>query len=217
MSMARLVFPQAEGKAPVTYRVSPAGEVSLTMSMCSASQWSSRAMTEAIRRAKHFLPSRAIVAVARAVGPDLSGLKGKWTMYLFSSSHGHGTSVAWPARHGACADRVEAGHELTVGAEHLEGAAAHAGHDPHGHGHVGRVGDLDPDVGDGRPQRPHGEGDDVHGAPPHRALEQVGQDGAHLGRVPPVVGRAGIDTSRVEQMKVRSSTRATSPGSEWAQ
>ena len=60
MSMARLVLPQAEGKAPVTYRVSPAGEVSFRMSMCSASQLSSRAMTEAMRRAKHFLPSRAL-------------------------------------------------------------------------------------------------------------------------------------------------------------
>ncbi len=60
MSMARLVLPQAEGKAPVTYLVSPAGEVSLRMSMCSASQLSSRAITDAMRRAKHFLPSSAL-------------------------------------------------------------------------------------------------------------------------------------------------------------
>ena len=60
MSMARLVLPQAEGKAPVTYRVSPDGLVSFRMSMCSASQLSSRAITEAMRRAKHFLPRRAL-------------------------------------------------------------------------------------------------------------------------------------------------------------
>ena len=41
--------------------------------------------------------------------------------------------------------------------------------------------------------------------------------GAHLGRVAPVVGRAGVVARRSEQMNVRSSTRATSPGSEWAQ
>ena len=41
--------------------------------------------------------------------------------------------------------------------------------------------------------------------------------GAHLGRVTPVVGRAGVDLVGSEQMKVRSSTRATSPGSECAQ
>ena len=60
MSMARLVLPQADGKAPVMCLTSPSGEVTLRMSMCSASQPSSRAITEAMRRAKHFLPSRAL-------------------------------------------------------------------------------------------------------------------------------------------------------------
>ena len=60
MSIARLVLPQALGNAPVTYLTSPSGEVSLRMSMCSAIQPSSRAMTEAIRSAKHFLPSSAL-------------------------------------------------------------------------------------------------------------------------------------------------------------
>ncbi len=60
MSMARFVLPHAEGNAPVTYRTSPAGEVSLRMSMCSASHPSSRAITEAMRSAKHFLPRRAL-------------------------------------------------------------------------------------------------------------------------------------------------------------
>jgi hypothetical protein len=60
ISIARLVFPHADGKAPVTYFTSPSGEVSFRISMCSASQPSSRAITEAIRSAKHFLPSRAL-------------------------------------------------------------------------------------------------------------------------------------------------------------
>lgn len=50
-SMARLVLPQADGKAAATYLASPRGGVSLRISMCSASQPSSRAITEAIRRA----------------------------------------------------------------------------------------------------------------------------------------------------------------------
>ena len=58
--IARLVLPQALGKAPAMYLTSPSGEVSLRISMCSAIQPSSRAMTEAIRRAKHFLPSSAL-------------------------------------------------------------------------------------------------------------------------------------------------------------
>ncbi len=56
----RLVLPQALGKAAAMYLDSPSGEVSLRISMCSASQPSSRAMTEAIRRAKHFLPNSAL-------------------------------------------------------------------------------------------------------------------------------------------------------------
>ncbi len=60
ISIARFVFPHAEGKAPVTYLTSPAGEVSLRISMCSAIQPSSRAIAEAIRNARHFLPSRAL-------------------------------------------------------------------------------------------------------------------------------------------------------------
>ena len=59
ISIARLVFPHADGNAPVMYLTSPSGEVSLRISMCSAIQPSSRAITEAIRRAKHFFPSSA--------------------------------------------------------------------------------------------------------------------------------------------------------------
>src|SRR5436853_5485275 len=98
-SMARLVFPHADGKAPVTYLVSPSGDVSLRISMCSANQPSSRAMTDAIRRAKHFLPSKALPPY-----PDpydqISRVSGKWTMYLLSGLHGHGTSAS-PAARGA--------------------------------------------------------------------------------------------------------------------
>src|SRR5215472_9726706 len=49
--MARFVLPQADGNAAATYRGDPDGGVSLRMSMCSASQPSSRAITEAIRSA----------------------------------------------------------------------------------------------------------------------------------------------------------------------
>ena len=60
ISIARFVLPQALGNAPVTYLTSPSGDVSLRISMCSASQPSSRAITEAMRSAKHFLPSSAL-------------------------------------------------------------------------------------------------------------------------------------------------------------
>ena len=60
ISIARFVLPHALGNAPVMYLTSPSGEVSLRISMCSAIQPSSRAITEAIRSAKHFLPSSAL-------------------------------------------------------------------------------------------------------------------------------------------------------------
>src|SRR5579864_1820271 len=59
MSMEKLVFPHALGNAPATYVFSPCGSSTPRMSICSAIQPSSRAMFDAIRSAKHFLPSSA--------------------------------------------------------------------------------------------------------------------------------------------------------------
>src|SRR5436190_15571250 len=92
ISIARLVLPHADGNAPATYFAVPSGDVSLRISMCSAIQPSSRAIADAIRSAKHFLPSSALPPY-----PDpydqISRDSGKWTMYLLSASHGHGTSL----------------------------------------------------------------------------------------------------------------------------
>src|SRR6478735_10699868 len=60
LSMARLVLPQAEGKAAAMNFDFPSGLVSLRISMCSAIQPSSRAFTEAMRSAWHFLPRSAL-------------------------------------------------------------------------------------------------------------------------------------------------------------
>src|SRR5918994_1154539 len=90
ISIARFVLPHADGKAPVTCLTVPSGEVSLRMSMCSASQPSSRAITEAIRRAKHFFPSRALPPYPEP-NDQISRASGKCAMY-FSSLQGHGTS-----------------------------------------------------------------------------------------------------------------------------
>ena len=56
--IAKLVLPQAEGKAAAMYFFSPAGLVSPIISMCSASHPSRRAIVEPIRRAKHFKINR---------------------------------------------------------------------------------------------------------------------------------------------------------------
>src|SRR3712207_8769745 len=46
----------------------------------------------------------------------------------------------------------------------------------HAGGDVGGVGELDADVGDGRAERAHREGDHVHRAAPHGAAEQREED-----------------------------------------
>ena len=91
--IARLVLPHALGNAPVMYLTSPSGDVSLRISMCSAIQSSSRAMTDAMRSAKHFLPSRALPPYPDP-NDQISRVSGKCTMYLLSALQGHGTSSA---------------------------------------------------------------------------------------------------------------------------
>ncbi|MNZ94589.1 hypothetical protein D3C78_1137020 [compost metagenome] len=59
-SMEKLVLPQAEGKAAATWYLVPSGLATPRISMCSASHPWSRPMVDAMRSAKHFLPSRAL-------------------------------------------------------------------------------------------------------------------------------------------------------------
>ena len=110
-------------------------------------------------------------------------------MYLFSGLAGHDVlgPVLERRPHG-----MQAGDELAVGAQDVEGALPHPGHDPHVDRHVGRVGELHADVALVRAQRAHGERDDVHRAPPHRASEQALERLPHLGGIAPVVRRAGV-------------------------
>ena len=95
-------------------------------------------------------------------------------------------------------------------------ACAHPGHDPHVDDDVRRVGDLDAELGDRRAERAHRERDDVHRAAAHRAGEQAleGRRASRPGRASCWWGRR--PPRAAAQMKVRSSTRATSLGSERA-
>ncbi len=111
-------------------------------------------------------------------------------MYLVVALHGHGESDCGAVERGA--HRVQAAHELARGAQHLEHLGAHARHHVHVGDHVGRVGDLHADARDRRADRTHAVGDHVHRAPLHRAGEQPVEGVLHLGRVAPVVGRAGV-------------------------
>ena len=177
--------------------------------MCSASQPSSRAITEAMRSAKHFLPSSALPPYPEPYD-QISRVSGKCTIHFSSVLQGHGdVGLAGGERR---ADRVHARHELAV-VPSTSSAAWPARvivrmltRD------VGGVGDLDADVRERRAERAHAERHHVHGAAPHRAPEQAprGADRISAGSCQLLVGPASA--SSVEQMKVRSSTRATSLG-----
>ena len=67
-------------------------------------------------------------------------------------------------------DGVQARHEVAVARRACPApASAHAGHDAHVGDDVGRIGDLDADVGDVGSHRTHAERDHVHRAPLHAA------------------------------------------------
>ena len=59
-SIAKLVLPHAEGNAAAMWKRRPRGSVTRSSSMCSASQPSSRAITEAMRSAKDFFARIAL-------------------------------------------------------------------------------------------------------------------------------------------------------------
>ena len=73
----------------------------------------------------------------------------------------------------------------------IQGFLTHTGQDAHGHDDVGRVGELDTQLGVRISNRSHAEGHDVHGAALHAATVVLTHFGAHLFRIAPVVGRAG--------------------------
>ena len=58
--MAKFVLPQALGKAAATWYFLPSGLVTPKINMCSANQPCVWPMVEAMRNAKHFLPSNAL-------------------------------------------------------------------------------------------------------------------------------------------------------------
>ena len=93
---------------------------------------------------KTFLAQQRVAAVTGAVGPDFAGL------WVVDDVFGR---VARPFHIGLArlqrrAGGVHAGHEIAIHTQHVVHGLAHAGHDALVHGHIGAVGQFDPDVGD---------------------------------------------------------------------
>ena len=159
-----------------------------------------------------LLAQQRVAAVARAVGPDLARFREVDDVFLVVAGPGN-IGFAGRERH---ADAMHAGDDaLHVAVDLAEDGQADAGHDPHVHDDVRRIGELDADLRHRRADRAHAEGQHIHGAAAHGAAKKILQLLAHLERVFPVIGRPGVVFGK-EQIKVRSSTRATSRASERA-
>ncbi|OUD85662.1 hypothetical protein BC477_14735 [Clavibacter michiganensis subsp. michiganensis] len=110
------------------------------------------------------------------------------------------------------ADAVQRADPRGVGADEAERVVAHPGHERHARDDVGAVGDLHAELRDRAAERAHRERDDVERPAAHGSGEEVAELRSRLGGVAPVV-RGPASAGSSEQMKVRSSTRATSAGS----
>ncbi len=186
--------------------------------MCSAIHPSSRAMFDAIRRAKHFLPRRGVPAVARPVRPDLASFGKMDDVLVRVARPGHVRLPGGERRPDAVQARDDALFPLV---DLGQSRQADAGHDPHVDHDVRRVGQLDADLRHRRADRPHAERQDVHRPPAHRPAEQLLELAAHPVRLDPVVGRPGrflgqradkrpvLDPSHVA--RVRPSIKAARP------
>ncbi len=135
-----------------------------------------------------LLAEQRIPAVAAAVRPDRMLFGEMDDVLLFA--------VARPgnilfAREQRPANRVQAGDEITI-AQHIPDLSAHAGHDAHVRGDIGRICQLDADVGNVGTQGPHAERDHVQRPPAHGSFEQSRELRLHLARIHPIVGGTRI-------------------------
>ena len=119
----------------------------------------------------------------------ISRVSGKWQMY-FTGFDGHATS-SWPGSSGA-PDGVHGGHPRGARVDEFDDLVADARHDLHARHDVRGVGELHAEPRQLAADRAHREGHHVEGAATHRALEETGELVAHLDRIAPVVGGAGV-------------------------
>ena len=158
-------------------------------------------------QSKTFLAEQRVAAVAGAVRPDLARL-GKMNDVFFRVAGPRHVFLAGRKRR---AHRVHARNHARIALiNFLKYRQADARHDAHVHDDVRRIGKLHADLRHRRADRAHAERQHVHRAALHRAAEEafsflrISKGSSQL-----LVGPALSFES--EQMKVRSSTRATSP------
>lgn len=84
--------------------------------------------------------------------------------------------------------RVQTADEIVAFTESVEHLLPHSGHDCHVEHDIDAVGELDADLGEGRADRAHGIGNDIHGPALHRTLVDALEQFVRLVLLHPVVG-----------------------------
>ena len=135
-----------------------------------------------------LLGEDGVSAVAGTVGPDFLGLRELGDV-LGLVARPDGVFLARLERGTHGVERVD---EVAVGTDLVQGFLAHAGHDAHGKHDVGGVSELNAELRLRIVDGAHAERHDVHRAALHGATEGLGHLSLHLGRVHPVIGRAGV-------------------------
>ena len=135
-----------------------------------------------------LLPQQRVATVSGAVGPDLVGLRELSDVLLIVAGPGNVLLMLGQRR----AHGVRTGDPGAALIDEVHGLGPHARHNAHIDDDVGRVGDLNTQLGDRTAERTHGEGNHVHRATGISAVELLIEDLLHLDRVAPVVGRARV-------------------------
>ena len=178
--------------------------------MCSASHPSSRPMTDAMRSAKHFLPKYQRCHRSPSRSSRFRASRGNARCTCAGRCRATDVGAVGERRAHRCTHGTNA-PSRPADVEHL---ASHARHDPHAGDDVRAVRQFDADVRDGAAQRPHRERHHVQACALACSPRTIRRACARIvaGATQLLVGPAS--SSRSQQMNVRSSTRATSDGSE---
>ena len=213
ISIARLVLPHALGNAAVDV---------LDLALGRGQLQDQHVLGQPALVARHhrgdpqreaLLAEQRVAAVARAVRPDLARLGEVDDVLVVRVARPRDVLRAVGQRH---PDRVQAGHEVAVVAEHVERRLAHPGHDPHrarrrrpSRSAARRCRRSATRAGPSRtaPRTSCGRASSPRTARSARRASPRARASCWSGRRPPRCA---------EQMNVRSSTRATSSGSDSA-
>ena len=160
-----------------------------------------------------FLAEQRVAAVARAVRPDLARLREVDDVLVVLVARPR--DVRLPGARAARRPNARTARTAPSAPSTSYTRAAHARHQLHVDDDVRAVGELDADVRDVTADRSHRERHDVHRAPAHASVEEpLSVPRISAGATQLLVGPASSSFSL--QMNVRSSTRATSDGSDSA-